>query len=814
MGKRFLLSIVGVLIIGGLKGQHWTQYNIDQFGPNKIYSYHLDTISNKILMNSENGFCIFDLNTNNYDTCFVGINQRFLNNNKQLAYANSKYWIVTSSGLSSFDGTSFIHYSSSNGLINDTINDLTKDKNDNLWIASPNGVSQFNGQQFIHDSGMHGSQIFIDDSNRVYVLKRNSIQIGGLSSNDSLYIKSANGWTSGAFSGNIGSKFNRSNSILPVKDIIVKDGEIYIEALFSNVIHKMSLSARIDTVPIKIENLEENLFAYDDLEVDHLGRQWITTCSSFMPMYSSKDSIFFPHNLKLNGKSCINNLTNQINVFGTNILAYVNGNFYLNKITNQAMNGSHIKEISINSIKTSVSASGILFRDENKGLSDFEVSKGTNRHAINGANLLMSSKKVGDNVFQMNQLKPHVGSFNIGPQSNTFGLEGKWITKINLQDIQHHRSNYNQPNYVAKSEILSWPGNGDSTLGVAYQLAPFEDLNQNGVYEPMQGDYPKIKGDEAIFWINHLDDFEYHGMLYGFNTPTDSALNQTLFLSYKIYNRSINVYDSINAAMIVDFDLGNSADDYVGCDSLSNSFFVYNGDAFDESVQGQNGFAAEIPFVGVKFLTDSMMGFTPIGPANANQLEWNNILKGYNTFGQPYQFPGTSVKTKYFYTNTGGFWSEDDTDPSSTVLPNIAGDRRPLGLLPYFSLQPGESKTIEMVIGYALEPNGGRIGSKDKLLNYLDSAKRFWESNVLIGIDEKTAQQKPETFQLYPNPAEDQLVIQSERKGEMVQFFSMTGHLVRTERITQNRQVFDISDLTSGLYFIRIGNAVQKLVVN
>lgn len=823
MKKLFFALSLSLLFINA-SAQSWSSPDVNAFGPNNVYDYHLDTIANKIYMNSLFGFCIFDISTNQYDTCYAGNNQRFLNNNNPLAYANSKYWIVTSNGISSYDGISFIDYNTFNGLLDNNITDVAIDTSGQLWLASLSGVSRYNGVSFVHDSGIVARQMVIDDSNRVYAFGRVPILVGGPTAFEQIQVKTGNSWTTHTFTGL--AAFNMGGGAIYYNDIYKSGDELIIKSSqYNGGYHKLSYPSQIDTVDVKIELVFSNAQIID-MAVDKNGKKWLVSDGSSFRLFSAKDSSFYPQYIKLSAPiSGI--VVDQVKVYGNHILAYINGHFYKSDISIEPVQ-VYREEIDVNSIRTGASVLGGLFNDANNFSSGFEIPKGSNFHGIYSANIMVSSKKTGDTNFRMNQTTPFNESFFMGPYNTTSGISGgHWILKVSQQEIQNHIANYTNSNYQMPIGIEEWPANGDTSYGMAPILAPFEDINQNGIYEPTQGEYPKIKGEEAIYWINHKDDFEYHGMLYGFDAPNDSALNQTLFLQYQIFNRSVHFYDSVKMGMFVDFDLGNSADDYMACDSASNTFMVYNGDSFDDAVRGMAGAGANIPFVGLTFLSDSMDGYLQynIGSASngdpSSELHWHRYLNSLWKNGNPVTYggngfngPGTStIPTKYMYTKPGAFWSEDD--PGLGVGPNPPGDRRGLGHIPYFSLRSGESKTIEMAVGYALEPNGGRLGSKDKLLNFLDSVSTFWERNLITGIEELTSlDQKDKDFTLYPNPAENRLVIQSKYKGELVQFFTMTGRLVKTERFIQNKQSFNISELTSGLYFIRIGNAVEKLVVN
>lgn len=156
------------------------------------------------------------------------------------------------------------------------------------------------------------------------------------------------------------------------------------------------------------------------------------------------------------------------------------------------------------------------------------------------------------------------------------------------------------------SSIADWPAHGDTTLGEAYHLAPFVDVDQDGNYIPANGDYPKIKGDEAIFAIFNDKPtpadtgfgVEIHAMVYAYNDP-GTPFDSTFFIEYTLHNRSANNYVDMYLSSFNDFDGGNSNDDIMGTNVSANAVFTYNADADDS---GPQGFGTRIPAVGLRLL--------------------------------------------------------------------------------------------------------------------------------------------------------------------------------------------------------------------
>ncbi len=69
-------------------------------------------------------------------------------------------------------------------------------------------------------------------------------------------------------------------------------------------------------------------------------------------------------------------------------------------------------------------------------------------------------------------------------------------------------------------------------------------------------------------------------------------------------------------------------------------------------------------------------------------------------------------------------------------------------------------------------------------------------------------------FKIYPNPAFDVVHITCENlTGDDFEIYDINGHMVKTYKLTGNKLSFPVSDLSPGIYFVKIGNIVKKLTV-
>jgi hypothetical protein len=184
-------------------------------------------------------------------------------------------------------------------------------------------------------------------------------------------------------------------------------------------------------------------------------------------------------------------------------------------------------------------------------------------------------------------------------------------------------------------ELLGWPGCGNPYFSTIHgfdlpnctsadRLAPFEDVDGDGIYDPKKGDYPVIGvidctvpvyGDEMIFWIyndkgnihteTNADQIGLEVQAVAFAYKTSDAINDMTFYKYKILNRASD--DLLNAYMAqwVDPDLGCANNDFVGCNVNEELGIVYNGEAtdYDCNFLGSfiNGYGAQPPMLGVDF---------------------------------------------------------------------------------------------------------------------------------------------------------------------------------------------------------------------
>ncbi len=118
--------------------------------------------------------------------------------------------------------------------------------------------------------------------------------------------------------------------------------------------------------------------------------------------------------------------------------------------------------------------------------------------------------------------------------------------------------------------------------------APFEDLNQDGHYDPTI-DSPPQHGDKLVWCVFHGEFVEQGYSFQGSEKPLDVEVQQTLwaynskdylgdivFIHYRFINRSYTDMQDLIFSSVQEGDIGDYNDDLIGCDSILQMGYFYN----------------------------------------------------------------------------------------------------------------------------------------------------------------------------------------------------------------------------------------------
>ncbi len=770
----------------------------------------------------------------------------------------SMVYIGTASGLSRFDGLNFTNYNMANGKLPSDLITSVKAENANLiWLGGNSRLVKFNINSAFTVTSYNDNPIApaVGKINCIYIDAQNKKWLGTTTVGVLIYS---------------GLAFVNAGDVYPMFGGGVSNAVYDIcEGLNNGVATKMIKNA-LGITSVGIIELAPNNKVY----------QYFYPSSNILGDYIEKDGL--------------NLAVTQVQTTMPTLM------FYEFDKTNYApqlgdVNNNNFKTLDINNVNAGIANRGDMHWDIGgysgyqiaagiyNNVERYEVPKGSGRHSN-----LTSALWIGglDNANQLHgaaQTYRQTGNdFWPGPLDTISGgttsavaINYDKIWKVNYTDINDFITNFNSGNvqnntYTPGEDLVTWPAKG--TGNYSRNLAPFVDVNGNGIYDPLTGgDYPKIKGDEALYYIfndnmTHSNSscnamgIEVQAMAYAYGCPGvlngKPELSYTTFYDYKIINRSADNYHNVYVGMWSEVDIGYYDDDYIGCNVSGNYGYGYNADNNDQSSGAFIGYANYPPAQGFAIVkgplavsADGMDNdndgiidevgeecklnkFTVFSNNYAGTLppttdpqtcteyqgyltgKWRdgtNFTCGGNAYGGTvttnWVYPGDPVNsTSTDPANTCGYWTEISAG-------NTPNDRRLiLGSGP-FNINAGQMQEVEYAFVTSFDSSSttnGNILSVGKLKNDIARINEFYnhpgkqQCSFDVGI-KQTA--KPDIFLVYPNPAKSVITVKSSREGDGktdYEVVDILGELILKNESNETNFTVNISDLTSGIYFLRL----------
>ncbi|MFZ1289822.1 MAG: T9SS type A sorting domain-containing protein [Melioribacteraceae bacterium] len=229
------------------------------------------------------------------------------------------------------------------------------------------------------------------------------------------------------------------------------------------------------------------------------------------------------------------------------------------------------------------------------GNSGFEYPKGENKAAVFESGLIWGGKiddqiYVGGSAYSQGLLPGKV--FDNGTTQNpndesvrVYRVRPDYKTSDLSSEIEDENLTYEEIFVKYEKDWNEWP----AEFG-----APFEDKNNNGIYESSI-DIPGIPGAHQTLWYvaNDFDTatcrslygsdpmkIEFQVTIWGYNIP--GTYENVMFKKYRLINKSDKDFTNMFFAQWADQDVGDAGDDRLGVDTLLNLMFAYNGDDYDD----------------------------------------------------------------------------------------------------------------------------------------------------------------------------------------------------------------------------------------
>lgn len=418
---------------------------------------------------------------------------------------------------------------------------------------------------------------------------------------------------------------------------------------------------------------------------------------------------------------------------------------------------SQSADLDINNVRTKILNGGDMWWDLNNP--KYEVPKvsdpnSVRKHSLFSGAIWIGGKDNGGNLKLAAMTYRQRGSdFWPGPlETTTASTDPARCANYNRlwKVTRNELEEFEESKYVnVAASIRDWPGGKDRIIKTGAEadvMAPFKDIDDSKTYEYQNGEHPVLdasrpiaengvdKQPDMFIWWVYNDKGNIHSETQGqpigvecqttaFAFATNDEVNNMTFYTTKIINRGFTTLNDCYMGQWVDADLGNYADDYVGCDVGRSLGYCYNGDDNDEGVLG---YGLNPPSVGVDYFegpTDDngqQMGLSHFmyynndsdpdrgNPDIAN--EFYNLLQGKWLRGQTVTFGGNgfggSRPAKYMFpANTDPDYPGECWDEKSAGNP--PADRRFIQSTGPFKLLPGAVQKITVGVVWARTTSGG-----------------------------------------------------------------------------------------------------------
>ncbi len=272
----------------------------------------------------------------------------------------------------------------------------------------------------------------------------------------------------------------------------------------------------------------------------------------------------------------------------------------------------------------------------------------------------------------------------------------------------------NNPDYANWPAHLGAPVNSDGTpalIGEQMLWVVYNDLN------------------EANHWRTNSMPLGAEIQQSVFGWADDGAIGNTVFLRFKLINKSDDVWKDTYFALWSDPDVGYYADDFVGVDTVRNMGYCYNA-VPEDRIYGEKPPAVGYDILKGAFYSKPIQAFSYYDyrlsypyeePRTAG--ECYNYIRGLLQNGQPHIDPYT-LQPSTFPLNgdpvTGSGWIDTNM-----------GDRRFLLSTGPFDLEPGQGK--EIVAAIIIDQGEDNLSSITALRVASDSIQQKYDAGDLFG---------------------------------------------------------------------------------
>lgn len=829
---------------------------------------------------STSKFGVFNFNGNEQSW---QVGAKYLNDKRiELVEHNGSYYIGTQSGLLKFslDGNYELFDTLNSVLLNNIIPSIASD-NQSVWlITENNGLARYQNGNFQLFNSSIGN---FPDNNAYSIIK---------GSGNNIYVSSQSGlfrWseTAGAFTQTLNASLIPESAF--VEAIIENGSSVSCYAAFNNYskIIRIVPGASPEVIDVQYERfceqellwksgsyvnvLNNKYFVFNDYGVaemikciDVYGNYFNLNIASFFTEADGWLSRIYESTTSLTNE-------NKLSFF-----VHVNQSYNFCELETSVLElqsgrpfelGPDTEQLNVNDFKTAFSFNG------NWNINLFNLSSTLYYPACNSQSIVTHSSvwiggKNNQGITKFSGNMPYDASdWVAGPLeeinlNNPEEIKNKYsrVWKIDRAMVVNFIDAFENGNlangiYQIPEDILSYPGNPEQNSGNYH--APFFDQNNDGIYNPFQGDYPLIEGDMQLLSVFNDNSPHYNSLEemlgvevwhYAWAYKCDNeaiveanpefATNTSVFHKMHVINKSANDFHELYAGIQTTANAWNDSS-YLGTIAYKNTQFFANHEALP--IQGNPSGA---PIFGVRILEGP--------PAPDGDLIDNDNDGTVDEPGEQCLLTSSMVYRPFYYTdpNSPGRryplmmskWFEnthlteggDGRQPGNPEINHIfpgnpynsdewsewSANQEPgrrigiasLGPIQLESLESFEFTFVETIAYLPGQPNGENT-SWLTFNNYLGFLEQAWSNSEDISclnvVAENPKQPAQQDLSVFPVPATNIITVSCPFEIEQLIVCSMDGRVLIVEK--QNGQKIpasiDISELQQGIYLIRVSGS-------
>ncbi|MEO1258366.1 MAG: T9SS type A sorting domain-containing protein [Bacteroidota bacterium] len=344
---------------------------------------------------------------------------------------------------------------------------------------------------------------------------------------------------------------------------------------------------------------------------------------------------------------------------------------------------------------------------------------------------------------------------------------------VRRHDIEAHIADYEDDGVISyrRPSIFGWPGAGNIYFVIQNGLllpdspqgwAPFFDRNNDGIYDPLNGDYPLPENvdiiPEQIIWSVFNDEgggsihgttnglpirVEVHQTVWTFSCVEDSPLNQTLFFSKKFINRAAEDVKNTFVGFLNDFGIGCGLDDGIGSSDALETVFFYNLNNSDgETISFCNDLSSDEdnpPVIAFTFLNTELDFSLPLNHSTdcssmpIDAQGYYDRLTGYTTRDRLLTFGEDGCNPDNPPTNL--VFPDDPNDPNGWSMITNGGpaaenfDLRNIMSTKLNNLSPEEFAVVDYAVSFHQKPGNTNLENVSLMYDQVLKLRNAYDAN-------------------------------------------------------------------------------------